>query len=225
MIFKYKRTILSFFVILAIAFTWLIAHINCPGVWATAFWYKMSGLWIGELLLGAMIVIVGKNSGRALPFHMGNIAVAVLHLIAVGLLFALTCSAAGVLLWEIGILLAALFLHTLCAFAQQITGDDPAAVRKSFNLRNELLATLEMFEVSNREVIGDDAQLAAAFGKLKDAANFASDSVPGCEELDAGIRAALADLGKCTEAAAMTRAADDLTARIGARQNMLKRLR
>ena len=223
--FRFRRSILSLFVIAFIALTWLIAYLSAPQPWSTVFWYKMGGIWIAEALLGATIVILGKNSGRALAFHAGNLTVAVLHLVCVLLLFALACSEVCMLLCQICVLIVALLFHTVYAFAQQTVRSDDAAVKQAFALRNELLTALEIFEVAHRDAIGGDAALASGFAKLKDAARFLSDAVPGCEAADDEVRAGLAALKQSSDAAELTRAVTELTARIEVRQNIVKRSR
>ena len=222
--FRFKRSILALFVAVFIAFTWLIAYLSAPE-WTEVFWYKMSGIWIAEALLGVTIVMLGKNSGRALAFHTGNMTIAVLHLACALVMLAFACSAVCMLLCEVGLLIVALLLHAVFAFAQQTVHDDDIAVKKAFDLRNELLTSLEMLEVSRREMIGGDPALAGELAKLKDAARFASDSVPGCEAADEDLRAGLAALRQCADAAELTKAAAELTARIEVRQNVVKRLR
>ena len=223
--FKYKRLILSLFVILAIAFTWLVPFLLVHGEWSRQFWYQMAGIWVGEALLGAMIVGMADNTGRSLPLHVGNLAVGAGYLCYVFGLLSLSCSETGVLLWEIGGLLVALFLHVVFAFAQHDVKADDKAVKKAFGLRNELLSALEMLEAAQRDVIKGDPALAAEFEKLKDAARFVSDSVAGCESVDAEVRGGLSALWQCSDAAELTRAVADLTARIAVRQNTVTRLR
>ena len=222
--FRYKRLILSVFVVLLIVFTWLIAFLLTDS-WSNALWYQMCGIWISEALLGVVLVGFGNNSERALPSRMGNVVVGVLHLVYSFLMLTLTCGETGVLLWVLGGLILALLLHTLFAFMQRDIKDDEAAQKAVFSLRNDLMAALEMLEVTKREMIVGDAALAKEFGKLKDAARFVSDGVPGCESADAEIRDGLAALKQCADAESMTRAAVELTARIGVRQNVVKRLR
>ena len=223
--FRFKRSILALFVVVFIAFTWLIAYLSAPE-WTEVFWYKMCGIWIAEALLGATIIMIGnKNAGRTLPFHTGNMTVAALHLCCALVMLAFSCSAVCMLLCEIGLLIVALLCHALFAFAQQAVHDDDIAVKKAFCLRNELLTWLEMLEVSRREMIGADPALAKELEKLKDAARFASDSVPGCDAADEDLRAGLAALKQCADAAELTKAAAELTARIEVRQNVVKRLR
>lgn len=223
--FKYKCSILSFFVILTIAFSWLVAFLLMPGEWSREFWYQMAGIWVGEALLGTIIVGMANNSGRSLPLHVGNLVVGAGYLCYVLGLLSLPCSATGVLLWEIGGLLVALFLHVLFAFAQHDVRADDKAVKKAFGLRNELLSELERFEAAQRDVIKGTPELAAEFEKLKDAVRFTSDSVPGCESADAEVRSGCSALWQCSDAAELTRAVADLTARIAVRQNTVIRLR
>lgn len=223
--FGLKRSILSFFVILAIGFTVLFARLMVPLPWVERFWILMAGIWVSELLLGVTIIGIANNSGRALSFHLGNVTVAALHLGFSFLLLTFPFGHIGALLWVSGTLLLALFLHTLIIFAQHDVGGDAAAVKQAFALRNELQSELTVFEVAKRDVISGDIELAKAFGKLKDAARFASDGVPGCEAVDAEVRAALAVLLQSSDAAGMTRAVSELTARIGVRQDALKNLR
>ena len=223
--FRYKRSILSVFVILLIAFTWLIAYLTADSPWPDALWYQMSGIWIGEALLGAVVIGLYGNTDRTLPIHTGNLLIGVLYLVYALSMLALTCSDQGVLLWEIGGLIVALLAHTFFIFVRHDLKGDAAAEKKAFDLRGELLTTLEMFEVSHREAIGGDAALAKEFGKLKDAARFVSDSGPGGESADEEVRSGLAALRQCSDAESMTRAAVELAARIGVRENVMKRLR
>ena len=222
--FRYKRLIMSAFVVVLIAFTWLVAYLVSPSPWSNTLWYEMSGIWISELLLGVVAIGLCNNSSRALPFHAGNVLIAILHLLYSFVLLAVFSETAA-LLCVVGGLILALLMHTIFAFAQRDMKDSEAAEKVAFSLRNELLAALEMLEVTKKDMIGGDAALAKAFEKLKDDARFVSDAVPGCESADTEIRAGLSALGQCPDAESMTRAVTDLTARIGVRQNIVKRLR
>ena len=221
--FLYRRTILTIFAVLAIAFTWLVAFMVTDS-WSNAFWYQMAGIWISEALLAVVVITMFGNSDRALPLHAGNVIVGILHLIYSFLLLSISSETAS-LLWVLGGLLVALLMHAFLGFAQRRVKDDAIAERKAFSLRNELMTALEMLEVGQREMITGNAALTKEFGKLKDAARFISDSVPGGESADEEVRAGLAGLRQCSDAEAMTRAAVDLTARIGVRENVMKRLR
>ena len=223
--FRYKRSILSVFVVLIIAFTWLVAYMTASWPWENAFWYQMGGIMVSEALLGFVAVGFGNNSERSLPFRAGNMVIGVLHLVYSFAMLGLPCSDNCVLLWVLGGLIAALLMHAFFAFAQHDMKADETAEKAAFGLRNELMATLEMLEVSKKDMICGDAALAKAFEKAKDAARFVSDSVPGCESADAEVRTALSALGRCADAEAMTRAAADLVALIEVRQNIVKRSR
>lgn len=223
--FQYKRSILSVFVVLIIVFTWLVFFLTASWPWANSLWYQVGGIMVSEALLGVVAIGFSNNSERSLPFRAGNMVIGVLHLVYSFAMLALTCSDNGVLLWVIGGLIVALLMHSLFAFAQRDMKDSEVAEKAAFSLRNELLATLEMLEVTKKDMIGGDAALAKAFEKAKDAARFASDGVPGCESADAEVRTSLSALGQCADAESMTRAAADLVARIEVRQNVVKRLR
>lgn len=223
--FGYKRSILSIFAVLLIAFTWLVAFLTTSWPWTNALWYQVGGIMVSEALLGFVAIGFSNNSERALPFRAGNMVVGVLHLIYSFAMLALSCSENCVLLWVLGGLIAALLMHAIFAFAQHDMKESEAAEKAAFGLRNELITTLEMLEVAKKDMIGGDADLAKSFEKVKDAARFVSDGVPGCENADAEVRSALSALAKCSDAESMNRAAADLVGRIEVRQNAVKRLR
>ena len=225
--FREKRWLLTIFLLLLMGFTYQVADFHAEHPLGENFWGLLAGVWLGEFILGLLVIAIPRGSGRVLPFHFGNMIVAIFYLIYVfGLIFfAAGMSFRGLLLWEVGGALAALFLHILFAFARQDSEDASCAISSAVSARREFQIRLQGIALEKSEMISGNGKLRDMLNELQDAARCAADSVPGSEREDEAIRAGLDELEKSEDPEEMILNADRLAGKFKLRQNIIKTLR
>lgn len=225
--FREKRWLLTIFLLLLMGFTYQIADFHAAHPLSDKFWCLLAGVWLAEFLLGLLVIAIPRGAERTLPFHFGNMVVAIFYLVYVtGLIFFTgNMSLRGLLLWEVGGALAALFLHILFAFARQDSEDADAAISSSVSARREFQIRLQGIALEKNEIISGNGKLRDMLNELQDAARCAADSVPGSEREDEAIRAGLDELEKSEDSEEMILNADRLAGKFKLRQNIIKTLR
>ena len=225
--FREKRWLLTIFLLLLMGFTYQIADFYAAHPLSDKFWCLLAGVWLAEFLLGLLVIAIPRGAERTLPFHFGNMLVAIFYLIYVfGLIFFTgNMSLRELLLWEVGGALVALFLHILFAFARQDSEDADAAISSSVSARREFQVRLQRIALEKSAIISGNSKLRNMLDGLQDAARCASESVPGSECEDEAIRAGLEELEKCLDQETMIAAADRLSGKFKMRQNIIKTLR
>lgn len=210
--FKYKRLILSSLFLLLFGFTWLCAdHLVADKT--RAFWYLLGGIWAGELLLAVNVIFMPRADDRALPFRLGELVVNILYILFV-LLLSIPfrydyLSSNGMLLWELGGLLAMLAVHCLFGFAMRDARDLGTETAGVLSRRKSLRDELERLRFARRHLIEAAPNVGAAFEKLKEDARFVLNDETVADR-DHEIRPALLEIENADSPEEVIRAVDKL---------------
>lgn len=147
---------------------------------------------LAELLVGTTVLVQFFNRSKGhVIFSVGAITVcSICYLIFTLLMcipFAVGASLAILGIWHIAG--AVLFIVLIAAFlmASAAFGRSAADNRAAFANKKMYKLEIERFKAENADLIGTSAELAKLIEEISDALQYASDSIPGCESVDAKL--------------------------------------
>ncbi|MBE6406058.1 MAG: hypothetical protein E7040_08560 [Lentisphaerae bacterium] len=187
--FAYKRTLIAVITLLVGAFSFFLAR-QFTDNYEFIFWFNVSTLWLAEIFVALSIMTLMKTDQKGMPFQFIPLMVAIAYFIFT-LIVPLICLAdisntALVLIHCAGLILAVI-AYTFSGMAHQSSVQLEDNQKKSFSARTSFRNDLDYFKMRNDALLTENAELNRKYMKLRDAFQYASDSIPGSEDADSRI--------------------------------------
>ena len=220
----YRRMWIGGLTLAAMGLSFFISR-QLTDIFEHIYWFNMSAFWAAELLIGVTLATMMKPDERTMPVQFIPIWVSGIYFVYV-VIIAISCTGSvtenGLLSLHMIGLFAAVAVMVFSGMAQNAAGKLDQEQKRKFFSKNEFKIEIEKLKMNKRDLLSCDAEVSKKFANLVDAVNFASDSVAGCEEIDATALTALLALSSCENSGDMCSALDNAISQLQLRQNIIK---